>query len=78
MNEVIGKLSSQHLQEWRKVCATRDAVVNNPRAFTAEETVEAYMNYFSVGGRFSEIYEVDAHEEWRVSPWTGDIYYEVG
>lgn len=78
MNQVIGKLSSQHLQEWRKACATRDAVVNNPRAFTAEETVGAYMNYFSVGGRLFEIYEIDASEEWRVSPWSGDIYYEVG
>ncbi len=77
MNEVIGKLSEEHLQEWRGVCAMRDAVVNNPRAFTAEETIRAYMDYFAVGGRFFEIYEIDASEEWRVSPWSGDIYYEV-
>ena len=77
MNEVVGKLSDVHLQEWRRVCATRDAVVNNPRAFTAEETIQAYTNYFSVGGRFFEIYEIDASEEWRVSPWSGDIYYEA-
>lgn len=76
MNEVIGKLSEEHLWEWRKVCATRDAVVNNPRAFTAEETIQAYMDYFSVGGRLFEVYEIDSSEEWCVSPWSGDIYYE--
>ena len=60
MNKVIGKLAPHHLQEWRKVCATRDAVVNNPRAFSAEETIQAYMDYFSVGGRFFETYDIDA------------------
>lgn len=77
MNDVIGKLSPEHLEKWRKVCATRDAVANNPRAFTAEETIQAYMDYFAVGGRFFEVYGIDASEEWRVSPWSGDIYYEV-
>jgi hypothetical protein len=77
MNEVVSKLSDEHLQEWRQVCATRDAVVNNPRAFTAEESIQAYMDYFAVGGRFFEIYDIDASEEWRVSPWSGHIYYEV-
>ncbi len=77
MNDVVGKLSPQDLQEWRKVCARRDAVANNPRAFTAEEAIQTYMDYFSVGGRFFEMYGIDASEEWRVSPWSGDIYYEV-
>jgi hypothetical protein len=76
MNEVAAKLSYEHLQEWRRVCAMRDAVENNPRAFTAEESIQAYMDYFSVGGGFFEIYEIDASEQWRVSPWSGDIYYE--
>ncbi len=39
MNDVVGKLWDRHLREWRKVCATRDAVENNPRAFTAEESI---------------------------------------
>lgn len=77
MNEVVGKLSPQDLREWRKVCAMRDAVEHNPRAFTAEETVQAYTDYFTVGGRFFEAYDIDASEEWRVSPWSGDIYYEA-
>ncbi len=77
MNEVIGKLSPQHLQEWRKVCALREAVASNPSAFTGEGTTQVYMDYYSAGGRFSEMYEIDASEEWRVSPWSGDIYYEV-
>lgn len=77
MNDVIGKLSPRHLEEWRKVCAARDAVTNNPRAFTAEETIQAYLEFFAVGGRLFEEYDIDASEEWRVSPWSGDIYYEV-
>jgi hypothetical protein len=77
MNEVVGKLSDRHLQEWRRVCATRDAVENNPTAFTAEESIQAYMDYFSVGGGLFEMYDIDASEQWRVSPWSGDIYYET-
>lgn len=76
MNQVVDKLSTEELEEWRKVCATRDAVENNPTAFTAEESVQAYMDYFSVGGRFFGVYDIDASEQWRVSPWSGDIYYE--
>lgn len=77
MNEVIGKLSAEDLREWRKVCARRDAVVSNPTAFTVEETIRIYEDYFSAGGDIFEAYGIDASEEWRVSPWSGDIYYEV-
>lgn len=48
MNEVVAKLSPQHLQEWREVCARRDAVANNPTAFTAEEAIRVYMDYFGI------------------------------
>lgn len=76
MNDIVSKLSPRELEEWRKACASRDAIMYNPEAFTAEETIQIFQSYFTLSGKLYEEYDIDDSEEWRISPYSGHIYYE--
>jgi hypothetical protein len=76
LNDVIGKLSSEDLWHWRTACAMHDALEINPKAYSPADAQKIYQVYFKVGGNLAERYGIDIRERWRISPYTGEIYYE--
>ena len=75
--QVHGKLSSEDLTRLRSVIARRNAIVQNPTAFGAEETITAEMADLRLTGELLERYEVASWRDWKISSYTGDIWYDV-
>ena len=70
------KLTEDELTRYRYACCERDALNDNPRAFTKEQSVEAHRRYSEAAQEIALAYEIDTSKAWRVSPIDGAIWYE--
>ncbi len=76
MIEVIGKLSQEDLNRLRATRCKRIAVENNPRAYSARETEQIYIDDARLIGEFCERYSIDGTRPFVVSQYSGDLYYD--
>ena len=77
MQQVVGKLTQEDLTRLRSVVARRNAITENPTAFGAEETITAEMADLRMTGELLERYAVESWRDWKISSYTGDIWYEI-
>lgn len=77
MQTVHSKLCAEDLTRLRSVVHRSNAVKANPRAYSATETEQIEMADVRLTGELLEKYNVEAWREWRISVYTGDIWYEV-
>lgn len=76
LQKVHGKLTQEDLTRLRAVVARRNAICQNPTAFGAEESITAEMADLRLTGELLERYEVESWRDWKMSSYTGDIWYE--
>ncbi len=76
MRVVHTELSADDLARWRQAAARRDALDDNPAAFTQVESVAVHREFFEVSGEFYEKYEVPPDGYAMMSPFTGEIYWD--
>lgn len=75
MITVLARLNPEDLERYRRIEAQRQAVRENPRAYSADSTEKIMYEWFVVCGELFESYEVEAEEDWKISPTDGTIYY---
>ena len=73
---MIGKLTPDELNEIRAITARENAYTVHPDGFSATEIEQHEMRKFRLTGGFLEKYQVDPMRDWRISNFTGDIWYE--
>jgi hypothetical protein len=73
---LIAKLSDEDLRRWRMVSARRNALESNPRAYSATESEQIWMAYYTLAGEFIERHGVEDHRDWKISAAAGEIFYE--
>jgi len=76
MQTLIARLSDEDLRRWRMVGARKAALEANPEAYSATESEQIYMSYFTLSGEFVERYGVQDYRDWRISSAAGEIFYE--
>ena len=76
MITVIARLSPEDLPRLRMVTARENTRVKHPECYSKEEFVAEEMDFFRFTGEMIEKYEIDATREWRMSPYTGAIWYD--
>mgnify|MGYP001576465097 CR=1 FL=1 len=76
LQQVHGKLEPEDLTRLRSVVARRNAICQNPTAFGAEETITAEMADLRLTGELLDRYGIESWRDWKISSYTGDIWYE--
>lgn len=72
---IIGQLSAEDLARWRILCARQEALNHRPEAWSRAEIESHALEYYRFLGEIAARYEIDDSREWRVSAWTGVVYY---
>ena len=49
-------------------------ILTNPRAYSRQETEQAYMAYWRFMAEIVERYEIDDATKWVISEYSGEIY----
>ena len=62
----------EDLLRWREALARRDAADINPDKFTAQETIDAFLNFYKTAGEIFEEYELVEDQD-TISPHSGRI-----
>ena len=75
MTTVIGQLNAEDLARWRILCARQEALNHRPEAWSRAEIENHALEYYRFLGEIAARYEIDDSREWRVSAWTGVVYY---
>lgn len=78
MITVHARLDSEDLERYRRIEAQRQAARDNPRAYSADATEKIIYEWFVICGELFDRYEVEAEEDWKISPTDGTIYYGDG
>ena len=73
----VAKLSPDDLDRHRLATAESNAVTVNPDAYSASETDTRMLKILRLEGELLEKYGVDSSQNWRMSAFTGDIWYEL-
>lgn len=76
LRTVIGKLTEGELTRWRALCARQEGVEKNPRVYSKEDTEAVVLSYYRMCDEIARAYDIDDSRNWKVSPFTGVIYYE--
>jgi len=76
MSEVIGRLNGDDLLRWRKLVARDTAIHIHPPHWSREEICHHLLESQRFRAEVAARFEVDDTRSWRISAWTGVIWYD--
>lgn len=72
----VGEIDGEDLDETRQVNVMLEAIRLNPRAFTAEQTLDAVRRKLEIDRRSYERFGVDGAQQLVTNAHTGEVYAE--
>lgn len=75
MTTVIGTLSAEDLARWRILAARQEALNARPEAWSRSEIEAHALEHYRFRAEIAAKFEIDDTRDWRISPWTGVVFY---
>ena len=75
MTSTIGRLTTEDLARWRILCARQEAINHRPDTWSRAEIESHMLEYYRFLGEIAAQFDIDDSRDWRVSAWTGVVYY---
>jgi len=75
--EIVGRMTGELLDRYRRMAAAYEALTLNPTAFTKEESISICYKRLLLMDEVVRRFEVDLTANWAIQPPTGVVEVEV-